>query len=236
MDDVRLGNAVRAIRLRKRLTQGVVADSAHVTRWQVSLVESGRLEDLPVRVLRRIARALDIYCDITLRWRGPELDVVLNRAHASLQVSVLRVLEALDGWEAVPEVTYAFYGERGAIDILAWHAATGSLLVIELKTYLTDPAELTRTMDERMRHAARIAALRGWHPRTISSWVVMTETRTNRGRVARYREILAPLAGLDGRSMRRWLRSPMGAVTALSFWTDPGAVVSRRVGRARSRE
>ena len=101
---------------------------------------------------------------------------------------------------------------------------------------MTDPAELTRTMDERMRHAARIAALRGWHPRTTSSWVVMTETRTNRGRVARYREILAPLAGLDGRSMRRWLRSPMGAVTALSFWTDPGAVVSRRVGRARSRE
>jgi transcriptional regulator with XRE-family HTH domain len=233
MDDIRLGSALRAVRLRRHLTQDAVARSAHVNRWQVSLVESGRLEDLPVRVLRRIARALDVQCDISFRWRGPELDMILNRAHASLQVAVLRVLETLEGWEVAPEVTYSFYGERGAIDILAWHPTTGSLLVIELKTYLADPAELTRKMDERLRNAERIAALRGWRPRTVSSWVILTETRTNRGRVARYREILAPLLGLDGRTMRRWLREPVGAVSALSFWTAPEAVVSRRVGTHR---
>lgn len=34
----------------------------------------------------------------------------------------------------MPEVSFSIYGQRGVIDILAWHAATRSLLVIELKT------------------------------------------------------------------------------------------------------
>ena len=37
-----------------------------------------------------------------------------------------------------PEVSFAIRGERGVIDILAWHAKPGHSLVIELKTDIVD--------------------------------------------------------------------------------------------------
>ena len=52
-----------------------------------------------------------------------------------------RLFAGLPDWVAVPEVTFSIYGERGAIDILAWHEPTRSLLVIELKTELVDIQE-----------------------------------------------------------------------------------------------
>jgi transcriptional regulator with XRE-family HTH domain len=42
-----------------------------------------------------------------------------------------RVAVALgEGWQAFPEVTFAIAGERGSIDVLAFHPATGALLVV----------------------------------------------------------------------------------------------------------
>ena len=48
-------------------------------------------------------------------------------------------------------------GERGVIDILAWHAATRTLLVIELKTEIVDINELMGTVDRKRRLAATVA-------------------------------------------------------------------------------
>ena len=47
------------------------------------------------------------------------------------------------------EVSFSVYGERGSIDILAFHASTGSLLVIEIKSVVPDmqsiwPASIAR--------------------------------------------------------------------------------------------
>jgi hypothetical protein len=134
----------------------------------------------------------------------------VNAAHAALQSAVLRRFDALTGWVAVPEVTYSIYGERGAIDILAWHAATRTLLIVELKTVLVDAAEIVRKMDERIRLAPVIARRNGWRPRVVASWLVFTDTRTNRAHLARQRAILERLAMLDGRRMRTWLRGPLG--------------------------
>ena len=63
----------------------------------------------------------------------------------------------LPGWVHAPEVSFAFYAERGVIDILAFHEPTGSLLVIELKTEFVSLEDLLGTMDIRMSHAADIA-------------------------------------------------------------------------------
>ncbi len=51
-----------------------------------------------------------------------------------------------------------------SIDILAWHAASRSLLVIELKTELVDVQETVGTLDRKRRLAAQVAAERGWKP------------------------------------------------------------------------
>ena len=45
---------------------------------------------------------------------------------------MVRLLVAA-GWEVVPEATFNEFGERGSIDILAFHPKHGALLVVEVK-------------------------------------------------------------------------------------------------------
>jgi hypothetical protein len=132
---------------------------------------------------------------------------------------VAAYLDRLPGWVQAPEVSFAVYGERGVIDILAFHPQTGSLLVIELKTELISLENLLTTMDVRMRHAAAIARDRGWHPRTVSGWVIFADSTTNHRRVNAHRSALRSAFGADGRAMRGWMHSPSGAIRALSFWS-----------------
>jgi transcriptional regulator with XRE-family HTH domain len=233
MDDVALGTACRAVRIRKRLTQAQLAEAAHVKRRDVSFLERGMVDRLPLSAMRRMAAILEMRLEIKPHFRGPELDRLVNAAHAALQSAVLRRFDALPGWVAVPEVTYSIYGERGAVDILAWHAATRTLLIVELKTVLVDAAEIVRKMDERIRLAPAVGGRRGWRPLAVASWLVFTDTRTNRSHLARQRAILERFARLDGRRMRTWLREPRGPVAALSFWEERTAMVARRIGRPR---
>ncbi|MCY7418908.1 MAG: helix-turn-helix transcriptional regulator [Chloroflexi bacterium] len=235
MDDAKFGAACRAVRVRRRMTQAAVAEAAGVRRVEVGRLERGALEDMSLGTVRKVLRALEMWMDITPRWRGPELDRLINGAHAALQGSVLRRLQELLGWIGVPEVSFSIFGERGAIDVMAWHAPTKSLLIIELKTLLVDPAELVRTMDRRVRLGQRIARDRGWSPASISSWVIFTDTRSNRRHAANHRAVLAPLATVDGRRMRSWLNAPGGPVAALSFWPEPAAIITRRVSGPRKR-
>jgi transcriptional regulator with XRE-family HTH domain len=230
MDDVRIGSMCRAVRIRRRLTQAAVARSAGVHQWDVSRLEGGRLDPLRMVTFRRILAALDMRLDLRPQYRGPELERLMNAAHVALHGAVLRLFLGLPGWEAVPEASYSIYGERGAIDILAWHRATRTVLIVELKTVLVDVEAVVRKVDERRRLATEIARQRGWHPLVVATWVILTDTRTNRRHVSAQHEILAPVRGVDGRRMRAWLRSPYGPVAALSFWDEPSAVNMRRIG------
>jgi hypothetical protein len=137
---------------------------------------------------------------------------------------VARYLVTLPGWVLAPEVSFAVRGERGVIDILAWHSATRTLLVIELKTEIVDLNELVGTFDRKHRLAPEIAQSRGWHPATVAVWVVIADSKTNRRRVQAHRTMLRSAFGLDGRAVRTWLRAPMGGLACLSFWSDARAV------------
>jgi hypothetical protein len=76
--------------------------------------------------------------DLVARWRGGDLDRLVNARHAALHEAVGRTLSEVAGREYAPEVSFSVYGERGIIDILAWHGASRALLVIELKTEIVD--------------------------------------------------------------------------------------------------
>ncbi len=233
MDDAKIGATVRAVRIRRRLTQADVAELASVRPSAVSLLERGLFQDLSLATMRSIATALGMWYEITAKWRGVDLDRLVNGAHDALQRAVLRWFGRLPGWIALPEVSFSIYGERGAIDVLAWHQASRTLLIVELKTFLVDPAELVRTMDARLRLGRQIGAEQGWRSSTVARWVIFTDTRTNRRHVAAHRDVLTPLATLDGRRMRTWLRSPAGPVSALSFSPEPDAVIKRRIRKPR---
>lgn len=191
MNDQQVGTALRAVRLKRRLRQLDVAGRAGVDASLISRLKRGHLDRLSLRALRRIAAVLDIRLEMAARWRGGELDRMVNARHEELHEQVARLLPSA-GWQPVPEVSFSIYGERGVIDILAWHLATASLLVIELKTAIVDVQELVGTLDRKVRLAPRIAAERGWSPRTVSAWVVVAGGITNRRRIAAHARCCGP--------------------------------------------
>ena len=228
MDDVRIGNSLRVLRVRKRLRQSDVARRAGVGRETVSRLERGCLGRTPVDTLRAVASALGANVDVRLRWQGAEIDRVAGAAHADLHEAVAVLLGRRRGWEWRAEVSFSIYGERGVIDILAWHARTRSLLIIELKTELVDPQTLVATMDRRTRLARRIAARFGWQPATVNCWVVLSEVSTNRRRVNDHSALLCSAFPANGHAVRRWLVAPAGQLSALSFWSDARSGPARR--------
>ena len=123
----------------------------------------------------------------------------------------------LSDWVVIPEATFAVYGERGVIDWLAWHPATRTLLVIELKTALIDIQELLGTLDRKRRLAPEIARRRGWFPAHVGTWLIVAEAARNRRAICAHRSLLGRVFTADGHAVRRWLRAPTGAIQALSF-------------------
>ncbi len=190
-----------------------------MSRSAVSLIERGRLDELRFGTALRVAAALEVRLEVRARWRGGDLDRLLNAGHSALHESLARYLQALSGWVFAPEVSFAIYGERGIIDILAWHPGRRALLVIELKTDIADVQELIGTVDRKRRLAARIARERGWDPLAVSAWVIVADTKTNWRRVQRHAAVLRAAFPRDGRTLRSWLRDPAVPVAALSFWT-----------------
>jgi transcriptional regulator with XRE-family HTH domain len=220
MDDQRLRAAIRAVRIRRGLRQQDLADASGVSRATVSLVERGHWQRLSIETVRRLASAVDVRVEVVARWRAGDLDRLLSRRHSMLAERVASLIVAHAGWVAVPEVSFAVYGERGFIDQLAWHAGTGNLLVIELKTEFVDINEALGTLDRKVRLARTIAAERGWRPMSVSVWLVVSDTRTNRRHAAEHATLLGSRFALDGRQFRPFLREPCAATTGLAFMTD----------------
>jgi transcriptional regulator with XRE-family HTH domain len=180
MDDQRFGATIRAIRIRRRLRQEDLAQLAGVSRATVSRLERGHLDTVSLASIRAVAKALDVRVDLMPRWRGGDLDRLLNARHSALHEQVARSFARLPGWLAEPEVSFAIHGERGIIDILAWHSARRALLVIELKTEIADVNELVGTIDRKRRLADKVARERGWDvgagvttSATTSVWVIV---------------------------------------------------------------
>ncbi len=138
--------------------------------------------------------------------------------------AVAQTFATLTGWLAEPEVSFSIYGERGIIDILAWHLQTRSLLVIELKTELVDVNELMGSLDRKRRLAMEVARQRRWRPAAISSWVVLADSRTNHRALSSHETVLRTKFPDDGRRLRGWLRDPDEALHALSFLPSIHAV------------
>lgn len=220
MDDLRVGALIRAIRIRRRWRQLDLATEARVSRALVSRAERGRLHELRVGDLRAITDALEIRLPFDPGWHGGEMDRVLNDRHGIMHERLTALFVGLPDWVCSSEVTFSVYGERGSIDLLAWHPGRRALLVVELKTEITDPAALVAQVDRYRRLAAGVARERGWDPISVSVWVVVADSSMNRRRLARYRTMLRNRFPTEGRTIRPWLRRPDGAIAALSFLAD----------------
>lgn len=154
-----LGRAVRALRLHRRWRQADLARVAGVSQPTVSRIERGRLTGLTHGKIDLVLAALDARLVLDLRTSGPPPERLLDEWHARLVAAVASLLTSA-GWEVKLELTYAHFGERGSIDILAWHPATRTLLVVEVKTELVSIEGTLRKEDEKTRIAALEARAR----------------------------------------------------------------------------
>ena len=193
---------------------------ADVSRATVSLLERGHCETLSLIAVRRIAATVDVRIELVGRWRGGDLDRLLNRRHSVLAEDFAAALTQTEGWQIEPEVSFSIYGERGVIDQLAWHSETGHLLVVEFKTQLVDINELLGTLDRKRRLIRQIAAGRGWRPSRVSVWLVIADTCTNRRHVREHATLLRSQLPLDSRQLRKLLRDPTEAGSGVAFWSD----------------
>ena len=232
MGDQQLGALFRVARIRSRKRQEDVAIGAGVARWRVSAIEQGRLDGISIGQLRAIASELEIRVEIGASWRGADGARIVNERHSRMHELVAARLAATPGWEFATEVTFSEWGERGTIDILAWHAATRTLLIIELKTELPDPAGLVAQVDRYRRLAPAIGRARGWHPLTVATWVLVAESDLNRGQLARHRSMLRNAFPREGRFLRRWLRDPSLGARSLAVGANGEAGGGRVSGGA----
>jgi transcriptional regulator with XRE-family HTH domain len=217
MDDVRLGQLLRAARIRRGWRQADVAARAGISRQTVSRLERGAVGGVTLDHLRAVADVLEVQLDVVARWRGAEGSRLLSERHGRLAESVTSALHRF-AWDVRPEVSFSIYGERGVVDLLAWHAPRRALLVIELKTEIVDVGELLGTLDRKARLARRIAGDLGWQPLVVGVGLIVEDRTMNRARARAHNAVLGAALPADGRALAAWLRRPVGRVAALSFW------------------
>jgi len=237
MDDRRLGTAVRARRHQRGWRLADLAVVAGVGTTACSMLERGSAGRLSVRVARAIAGAVDLPLDWDIGWQRSDVDRLLDADHAALAARVTRRLEAL-GWAVRAEVSFNEYGDRGRIDLLAFHPSECILLVIEIKTAIVDAQATLGALDVKARVAPAVGRALGWNARLVVPALIVLDGSTAR----RHLRAIDPLLNrfdLRGRAALDWLREPFvlqpsGLLFLTKLPSDAGSGV-RRAGRPRVR-
>jgi transcriptional regulator with XRE-family HTH domain len=199
--------ALRATRRRRGWTQAQLGNRLRISRSEVSRWERSDLDECSVQDVQRWATALGAHLAIELRVDGER--PLADARHAEIQDWAVRLLRNA-GWEVQAEASFNHYGDRGRIDVLAYHAGARAQLVIEIKTRIEDAQELLGRLDVKKRVAPVIARERGWQPRTVVPAVFVAESTTARRRIATHAALFEPLS-LRARDAVAWLRQPAAA-------------------------
>lgn len=234
MDLVRFGRGVRALRMRRRWRQLDLAVAAGVSRQKIVRIELGRSSDVPIRDFEKVAQELGARVDMRLNWNGEALDRLFDADHARL-VDLVAALLRSNSWEVAVEVTFWIRGERGSVDILAWHSELRIALVVEVKTVVPDQQSMLAAFDRKARLGLDIARERGWHGVFVGRLLVIRTSRTSRRRVEAHPETYAASFSHRSRAARMWLKAPVPAspFSGLLFMTDAhGASTRHRVPKS----
>lgn len=215
-----VARAVLALRRRAGWTQAALGERAAVSRYIVSRVERSEFASMTLGHLDQIATALGASLHVQLRWRGEQLDRLIDAAHAAIQQSVAKMLTDL-GWIVRVEVSFNHYGDRGRIDIIALHPRLRIVLVVEIKSGIGDLQDTLGRLDIKLRWAKAIAGDLGWTDVVACvPALVIGDTSAARRTVAAYPSLFAQFTR-RGRQAIAWLRRPTDhAPTGLLWFTD----------------
>jgi transcriptional regulator with XRE-family HTH domain len=233
MDLVRFGRGVRALRHRRGWRQQDLADAARVSRSVVVRIETGQAGNIPLAKVDRIAGTLGAKSDLRLNWNGEALDRLIDADHARLVEIVAGFLRRA-GWEVAAEVTFWIRGERGSVDLLAWHPGLRIVLVVEIKTVVPDQQAMLAAHDRKVRLGLEIARSRGWNGVAVGKLLVIRESRTSRRRVETHATTYATEYPDRAIAIRRWLENPDPSKLLRGLWflsDDRGTSTRHRVRR-----
>jgi hypothetical protein len=166
-----------------------------------------------------VFHALEAELELSVRWRGGQLERLLDEGHAHLIARSADLLERL-GWSVRLEVTYETPRSSGSIDVLAFEPQAGALIVIEVKTELLSAESTIRKLDEKSRIAASVATDRfAWPSTTVSRLLVLPGSTSTRRALERRGDLFDRAYPLRGRALGRWLRRPGDGISGI--WILP---------------
>ena len=221
---------MRAIRTGLGATQATIAARAGVSQSIYSRVERGFGWGQKVSTIVRIATALDADLVVDLRYRGGRVDRLIDRMHASIVEYMLGRLRRA-GWQTAVEFSFNVWGERGSVDILAWHAATRTVLIIEVKSRFTDLQAMLLSLGRKLRLVPEQARRQlGWDAAAVGRIVVAPATTESRNILDRHRSVFEATLPARAIEIRRWLRDPAGPIAGV--WLVSPDSLARESSRA----
>jgi transcriptional regulator with XRE-family HTH domain len=215
-----LGRVMRAIRYHLGLTQAQAATKAGVSQSVYSRAECGHLDGMTFGSLERIATALGATLVMDLRFRGGLADRLADAAHATLVGFVVDFLRER-GWQLELEFTFNVFGERGSVDVLAWHASTRTLLIVEIKSRFTDLQAMLLSMSRKLRLVPALAREElGWDASAVGRVIVAYGTAENRAIAQRHAAIFDASFPARAREIRGWLANPSTPIAGVWLVSD----------------
>jgi transcriptional regulator with XRE-family HTH domain len=212
-----LPRAVVHLRHRRGWRQSDLADRSGVSRSVISRIEHDDLGGLSVRSLTRVVEALDASAELVVRWHGEQLDRLIDADHARIVQGIVLLLESLE-WMTRVEVSFNHYGDRGRVDVLAMHARSRTLLVVEAKSAIGDTQDTVGRLDVKVRLGPMLASSVGWdEPARIVPALVIADSRAARRVVAEHDGLFLRF-DLRGRGALAWLRRPESAEPGGALW------------------
>jgi hypothetical protein len=134
------------------------------------------------------------------------------------------------GWQILVEYTFNHFGDRGSVDLVGWHPRHRALVLVEIKSRITDVQDLHAAMGRKRRIVPTLLAReRGWQGRSVGQLLVVREASAQRRLIARHAEIFLASLPQRGREARAWLVHPVGPLSALWFLSPSNGVTAERL-------
>ena len=217
------GHQIRSTRIALDVPLAEVAARVGLTPSYIARVERGRANPT-IGAVESLFDALGIEVDWQLR--GPVFIGDARRGdvvHARCLSYAQRRLEAA-GWHVAREVEVVHGRHHAWIDLLAFHPATRTLLIVECKTRAEDAGAIERQVTWYERVAMEQARALGWEAVRTMTWLLVLASDEAETDLARHREAFATSFPRRAREMALDLGGvaggPVGRGLAL---IDPGS-------------
>lgn len=201
-----VARSLRAVRRRKGWPQTRVASQLEISQSELSRWERGSLEDCSVAEVERWGAVLGAHVSMEVRIDGER--PLADARHARLQNWIVGVLRQ-HGWSVLVEHSFNHYGDRGRIDVLAYHPVNQVVLVVEVKTRVDDVGDILGRLDVKRRVAPLLAREQRWPTTAIVPMLLILEHRTNRRRIGDHAPVFANFT-VRARAAIAWVHLPHG--------------------------